>query len=183
MAAPSETERTRRYQNSERELAYRVWRQCGGNLAETLRLLDRQHDWPLAKQTLADWRDEYGWEARRAADEADAARRKRAESLDRSSMLAGLDVQIEAYESAFGVARSAGEVPDPRAVGAYASLLRLRLSTLREIESGAGLSKLDLAMDCLRTISDLVRADYPQHAAAWLELLEPAGQRMAELYG
>lgn len=172
-----------RYDAAQRELAYRVWRAAGQNMAETLRRLDTEHDWPLAKQTLQDWRDGLGWVARAAADDAEERRRERTERADRTAMLSGLDVQIARYEEAFSRQAGEGEILDPRAVGAYANLLRLRLSTLRDIESGAGLSKLDLAMEALRTVSELVREDYPQHAPAWLEMLEPAGQRLAELYG
>lgn len=175
--------RARRYDQAERELAYRVWRQCETNMAATLRRLESEHDWPLAKQTLQDWRDQLGWPARAAAEDAQAARRNRSESLDRSAMLAGIDLQLERYEAAFAESAAAGQLPDPRSTQAYGNLARLRLSTLRDIESGAGLSRLDLAMDVLRTVSDLVREDYPQHAPVWLELLEPAGRRLAELYG
>lgn len=172
-----------RYEAGQRELAYRVWRAAGQNLAETLRQLDAEHDWPLAKQTLADWRDAGGWVARAAADDAEAAARERAARLDRAASLASLDTQIGRYESAFAAQAAAGEAPDPRAMGAYANLMRLRLMTQREMEGGAGLSRLDLAMDVLRTVSDLVRTDYPAHAVAWLEILEPAGARLAEVYG
>lgn len=175
--------RASRYETAERELAYRVWCQAEGNMAEALRRLDTEHEWPLARQTLFDWRDQYGWEARRAADLAEAKRRARSDSLDRSAMLASLDLQIERYEGAFAAAAAAGEPPDARAMGAYANLLRLRLSTLRDIEGGAGVDRLELAMEVLREIGDLVRQDYPQHAPAWLELLEPAGARLAEHFG
>jgi hypothetical protein len=72
---------------------------------------------------------------------------------------------------------------DPKATQAYANLARLRLSTMRDMEAGAGVSRLELAMEVLRSVSDLVREQYPEHAVAWLEVLEPAGQRLAELYG
>jgi hypothetical protein len=32
-------------------------------------------------------------------------------------------------------------------------------------------------------VSELIRTDYPQHAGVWLEVLEPAGQRLAAQYG
>jgi len=172
-----------RYDREQHELAYRVWRQAAGNMSETLRRLDEDHDWPLSRQTLFDWRANMGWPARAAAEEAEAVRRQRAEQLDRSAMLAGIDLQLERYEEAFARAAAAGEEPDPRGISAYANLARLRLSTLRDIETGAGADRLELAMDVLREVGDLVRQEYPQHAAAWLEILEPAGARLAERFG
>ena len=172
-----------RYAQHERELAYRVWRQAGANMAETLRVLDNEHDWPLSRQTLFDWRDQLGWPARAAAEEAEAARRQRSEQLDRSAMLAGIDLQLQRYEEAFGADAAAGRAPDPRGISAYANLARLRLSTLRDIEGGAGVDRLELAMEVLQAVGELVRERYPHHAAAWLELLEPAGERLAERYG
>lgn len=172
-----------RYEAAQRELAYRVWRAAAQNQTETLRVLDRDHDWPLAKQTLADWRDSQGWVQRAAADDAEDARRTRAASLDRAASLASLDLQIERYERVFAAQAAADEVPDPRSMGAFANLMRLRLMTQRELEGGAGLDRLGLAMEVLRAVSELVRTEFPQHAPAWLELLEPAGRRVAETYG
>jgi hypothetical protein len=183
MSVAGETARARRYAHQERELAYRVWCQCQQNLAETLRRLDADHEWPLAKQTLADWRDAGGWSARAAAEAAEALRRARAETLDRSAMLAGIDLQLQRYEELFARAHAQDDLPDPKATQAYANLARLRLSTLRDMEAGAGVSRLELAMEVLRCVSELVREDFPGHAAVWLEVLEPAGQRLAELYG
>lgn len=177
------SEQPGRYEAAERERAYRVWCASGQNMAETLRTLEREDQWPLAKQTLADWRDTLGWVARAAADAAEAARQTRAASLDRAASLASLDLQIQRYEAAFAAAAAAMEVPDPRSMNAFANLMRLRLMTQRELEGGAGLDKLDLAMEVLRTVSELIRTDYPQHAGMWLEVLEPAGQRLAAQYG
>lgn len=172
-----------RYEAAQRELAYRVWRASGQNMAETLRRLEAEHDWPLGRQTLFTWRDGAGWPARAAAEDAEAAARTRAASLDRAATLASLDMQIGRYEAAFAAADAAGELPDARSMGAYANLLRLRLATMRDVEGGAGLSRLDLAMEVLQAVSDLVREHFPQHAAAWLEMLEPAGARLAERFG
>lgn len=172
-----------RYDAQQRELAYRVWKESAQNMAETLRRLDKDYEWPLAKQTLQDWRDGGGWVARAAAEEQEERRRERAAALDRMTMLGNLDLAIERYQDAITAMSASGEIPDPRAVAAWANLMRLRLSTLKDIESGAGLSKLDLAMDTLHAVSDMVREEYPQHSAAWLELIEPAGRRLAGLYG
>jgi hypothetical protein len=116
-----------RYEASQREAAYRVWRAAGQSLAETLRRLDRDHDWPLAKQTLADWRDEAGWVARAAADDAEDHRRERATQADTLTVLAALELHREQYERYFAGLAATGEV-DPKATQAYSNLLRVLLA-------------------------------------------------------
>jgi len=175
--------RSGRYEASQRELAYRVWVAADGGMAETLRVLDAEHEWPLAKQTLLDWRETYGWQQRRAAEVAEARRRDRAQATDRLAMLAGLDLQIERYEGLFAAGAAAGEMPDARAVSAYAGLMRLRRDLARDLDAGEGVQRLELAMEVLTTIGQLVRERYPQHAGAWLELLEPAGSALADRFG
>jgi hypothetical protein len=51
------------------------------------------------------------------------------------------------------------------------------------IESGSGRSNLQLAGDVVRHLSAFVRETYPQHAAAFLEILEPFGDKLVEIYG
>jgi hypothetical protein len=169
-----------RYEAAERELAYRVWRQAGGSMAETLRVLDAEHDWPLSRQTLFDWRGSLGWEARRAAEEAEERRRQRAAATDRLAMLAGLDLQIERYAEAFGVAGASGEMPDPRAVSAYAGLMRLRLELARDMDAGAGLDRGDIVAAALEWLSAWVAERMPQHAEALREVLAAAAGPLAE---
>lgn len=116
-----------RYEVSRREVVYRVWRSAGQNLTETLRILERDHEWPLAKQTLANWRDGGGWVARAAADDAEDRRRARAEQSDTLTVLAALELHREQYERYFAGLSASGEI-DPRATQAYANLLRVILT-------------------------------------------------------
>jgi hypothetical protein len=138
-----------RYEASQREQAYRVWRASGQNMAETLRRLDRDHDWPLAKQTLADWRDQAKWVERAAADDAEDRRRERAAQADTLTVLASLERHREQYERYFAALAASGEV-DPKATQAYSNLLRVLLAiksgiaadVQRETEqAGAGVPK------------------------------------------
>lgn len=115
------------YDAAERELAYQVWRTASGNMTETLRLLDREHDLPIARQTLFTWRDEGGWVARGAADDAEARRRERAAKSDTLTVLASLEVHREHYERYFASLAATGEV-DPKATSAYSNLLRVILA-------------------------------------------------------
>lgn len=171
-----------RYDAAQRELAYREWRNCGQNMAETLRRLDREHDWPLAKQTLQDWRDTLGWVERAAADEAEAKRRDRAEKTDRLAMVASLDLQIARYQEAFSAQHAEGETADPRAVAAWSNLLRLRLDLIRDVDAGAGLDRGDIAaqvVDWLSTWTAETRADLAPMLA---ELLQAAAGPLAEAF-
>jgi hypothetical protein len=163
-----------RYEAAERELAYRVWVEAAGNMAEALRVLDREHDWPLARQTLFDWRDGFGWEARRAAETAERQRRERAAATDRLTMLAGLDLQVERYAEQFAACAAAGDM------GAYASLLRLRLELARDMDAGAGLDRADVVAGAMEWLSGWVAEAMPQHAAALHEVLTTAAGPLAE---
>lgn len=169
-----------RYDAAQRELAYREWRDAGQNMAETLRRLDREHDWPLSKQTLQDWRDQLGWIERAAADQAEAKRRDRAEKTDRLAMVASLDLQIARYQEAFSAQHASGETADPRAVSAWSNLLRLRLDLIRDVDSGAGLDRADLAAEALEWLSTWVAERLPQHGAVLSEILTAAAGPLAE---
>lgn len=116
-----------RYEAEQRDLAYQVWRANGQNMAKTLRALNTEHEWPLARQTLFDWRDGANWPARAAADDAEAARRQRAEKSDTLAVLGSLELHREHYERYFASIAAAGEV-DPKATQAYANLLRVILA-------------------------------------------------------
>ncbi|WP_295441520.1 hypothetical protein [uncultured Thiodictyon sp.] len=168
-----------RYKASQRELAYRVWRAAGQNLAETLRVLDAEYEWPLAKQTIADWRDQLGWVARAAADDAEERRRTRAAQTDRTAMLAGIDEQIGRYEGAFRAAAAAGQAPDPRSMAAYANLMRLRLVLARDLDAGAGLNRGDLVAEALEWLAQWVSEHLPERTEALAAVLSAAAGPLA----
>lgn len=45
------------------------------------------------------------------------------------------------------------------------------------------IARLAWAMDVLKMLAEFVQAQFPQHANAVLEILEPFGQHLAEQYG
>nr|WP_321460413.1 DUF1804 family protein [uncultured Cohaesibacter sp.] len=45
------------------------------------------------------------------------------------------------------------------------------------------ISELGVANDVLQRQAEFIREFYPQHAAAFLEILEPFGERLVEVYG
>ncbi len=104
--------------------------------------------------------------------------------LDRAGILADLTLQKERYDVYF--ADLAGQMPpvvDTKATQAYSNLSRVILQIKSQMEDGAGLDKLALALEVMRHRGDFVRDEYPQHAEALLEVLEPFGERLAGLYG
>ena len=45
------------------------------------------------------------------------------------------------------------------------------------------ISELGVANDVLQRQAEFIREFYPQHAAAFLEIIEPFGERLVEVYG
>ncbi|MCY1707336.1 DUF1804 family protein [Pannonibacter sp. SL95] len=45
------------------------------------------------------------------------------------------------------------------------------------------LSELGVANDVLSRLAEFVRIEFPQHSSAFVEILEPFGDRLAEVYG
>lgn len=170
------------YDAKRRALAFRVWREANQNESEALRRLESEHEWPLSRQTLYDWRDAEGWIARAAALDIEERQRARAEQLDRASVLASLEMQRQRYEDYFAELAATNAV-DPKATGAYANLARVILSIKRDMDEGAGLNRLELAMEVVQGLSQFIAEKRPDQAAAWLEILEPFGEELAERYG
>lgn len=174
-------ERTR-YEQATRDLAFRVWRECGQNWTETERRLRNEHDLrKLTRQRLYDWAAADGWQDRAARLQVEEERAELAKMLGREAILADLMKQKRSYE-AYLDGLPAGKM-DNAARQAYAQLCKTIMQVQDKVESGAGRSNLQLAGDVVRQLSGFVREQYPQHAAAFLEILEPFGDRLVEIYG
>lgn len=170
------------YDAEQRALAFRVWREVGRNAAEALRRLEAEYGWPLSRQTLFSWMGEDGWGARADGLDAEDARRERAEQVDRTAMLAALELQRLRYEEYFAMC-AAKDAVDPKATSAYAALVRVILSVKDQLDAGAGLDPLAIAGDVLADLSDYVRDQAPEHAEALAAVLAPFAERLAERYG
>jgi hypothetical protein len=109
------------YKAENRELAFRVYCECGGNVEMCLREL-RKQGLSLSKPTIYDWMKKYSFEERRAA--VDAEKQKAADAAQMSfeeQMLADLIRQKEKYESYFG-SLGVGNI-DNQAQFAYAGII------------------------------------------------------------
>jgi len=166
-----------------RELAFRVWRECGQSATATVRKLAQEYAWPnLTRQTLLDWISQHDWNARAARLQAEEERSEIAKLMGREKILSDLTTRKGSYERYLEKIEGAGSV-DNAATTAYANLCKTIMQLQDKIESGAGLSKLDLAKDMLRQQFIFVREAYPDHISAFLEVMEPFAERLVDLYG
>jgi len=166
-----------------RELAFRVWRECGQNATETLRRLGLEYDWPnLSRGALYDWIGQHNWHDRAARLQAEEERAEIAKLMGREKILADLSVRKTSYETYLQKVEGGGGV-DNAATTAYANLCKTMMQLQDKIESGAGLDRLQLAMEVLRQQSKFVRENYAQHLSAFVEIMEPFGEKLVELYG
>jgi len=166
-----------------RELAFRVWRECGQSATATLRKLAQEYDWPnLTRGALYDWISQHDWNGRAARLQAEEERAEIAKLMGREKILADLTTRKGSYERYLEKIEADGGV-DNAATTAYANLCKTIMQLQDKIESGAGLDRLQLAMDVLRQQSKFVRENCPQHLAAFIEIMEPFGERVVEIYG
>ena len=45
------------------------------------------------------------------------------------------------------------------------------------------LAKLAIALDVTKQLAEYIRQHYPHHTEVFLEILEPFGERLSEIYG
>lgn len=103
-----------------RDLAYRVWRECGQNLSETQRRLCRDHDLPVTRQTLAEWCQRYDWKDRAARVEC--AETQKANCISDDALITALLAQKQRYEDYFE-SLTKGQI-DNQALYAYSNILK-----------------------------------------------------------
>lgn len=171
-----------RYEPQTRELAFRVWRQNGQNWTEALRVMQSAHGFKkLTRQRLYDWAEQDGWQDRAARLQHEAEKAELAEMLGRERFLADLERRKKQYEDYFDGLKP-GQM-DNAAVTAYAGLLKTMEQMQTKIEAGAGRSNLQLAADVVKHFSKFLREKHPEHAAAFLGMLDEFQDRLVEIYG
>lgn len=135
----------------------------------------------LSESTVARWKRA----SRASGDNWDAARAATTVSgggLD--TLLADLvqDYVVQHQAAIDALKEAEGITPGERA-----QVLASLADSLSKTVSSAGrlspkLSKLGIAMNVLQMLGDFLARDYPQHAPALLEVLEPFGEHLAEVY-
>ena len=136
-----------------RELAFQTWRECGQNLSECERLLNRDKGLPVSRQTLTEWCKKYNWEARAAR--AEALEIRKAEAFSDDAILSALLDQKERYEQYFDSLQMG--VIDNQALFAYSGLLKnlLALKTAAEAKTQNQVQEVDRPKLFLENLSFL----------------------------
>jgi len=111
-----------------RDLAYRVWVQCGQNFSETERKLKRDCELPVTRQTLMAWAEKYGWKGRAARTEAEMQNQQTA--IMEGALVAALARQKERYEKYFDEL-GVGKI-DNQACYAFCGLVKTMISVKRQ---------------------------------------------------
>lgn len=135
----------------------------------------------VSESTVSRWKRE----AKANGDNWDAAR---AAATVAGSGLDALVVDlVQDYVIQHKAAIDALKDADSITPGERAQVLASLADSLSKTVSSAGrlspkISKLGIAMDVLQLQGDFVARHYPQHAVALIEVLEPFGQHLAEVY-
>jgi predicted nucleotide-binding protein (sugar kinase/HSP70/actin superfamily) len=128
-----------------RELAFRCYQKCGGNVEATLRELEKE-GLKLSKPTLYDWMEKFNFKAR--LKNADAVVQEAADIKQhyREKILADLKKQKERYDKFFeGLAESQ---IDTQATYAYNSLCKTISDIQRDLDAKPDLYRMaPLVMD------------------------------------
>jgi len=113
-----------------REMAFKVWRECGQNMEMTLRELRSKHELKISKPTLYAWRDKYDWAGRAARAEAEEQKAD-VELNFEEKMIADLITQKEKYEAYFV---TIGNVPDNQATYAYTGIIKAIIDVRKKLK-------------------------------------------------
>ena len=153
----------RSYMAENRELAYRIWRECGQNAELTLRKLKaHEQGFPLSKPTLYEWMEAYTWKDRAARAEAEERRIADAVQNAEARAIASLEKvqeQCEAYLRSLGPAKV-----DSQVLFAYVNVVK----SVAGMKAKAGEQKAALFLDFMK---DLI---------GWLSKNNPAGMAVIE---
>lgn len=136
----------------------------------------------ISDSTLRRWKKD----ARQLGDDWDVARS--------ATMLAGegLETVVASVVEDFVILFQA-TVEDVKSSETLQAADRVKLmaslsDAFNKMVSSAGrvapkLSELGVANDVLSRLAEFVRIEFPQHSSAFVEILEPFGDRLAEVYG
>ncbi len=144
------------YLAQNRELSYRVWRECGQNIELTLRTLKEKHGLPVTKPTIYGWIEKYNWKDRAARAENEERKATDAVVSDEARMVLDLEKQKTKYERYFD---SLGEAAtDTQAMYAYTNLVK----TIIDVKTRIGAYKAGLFLDFMRDLIDWLSKNDPE---------------------
>lgn len=139
-----------------KELAYKVWSECGQNLSECHRRMNGHEGYVINRATLYEWMEKYDWRGRATRLEADQA--LMADATSDNSILSPLLRQKTRYESYFD-SLAIGEV-DNQAVYGYNAILKTILEIREKMEERKREGEMDNNPDgfIIKTAADAVIA-------------------------
>lgn len=140
-----------------RELAYRIWRENGQSIVNTVKALEKDHSYEITRQSLAKWRDEFGWEDRAAR--AEASEKDRAASTSDASIMDSLLKRRAQYET-YLESLPLGQV-DNQAIYGYNSVLK----TILDVRKETAAFKVDEFGKFFRELIEFLRGSDPEAAA------------------
>jgi len=114
-----------------RELAFRIYCECGGNVEMTLRELEKKHDLKLSKPTFYEWMKKFNFEERLKKIDAEKQKAGDSQISFEEKMISSLMVQKEKYETYFETLT----IPDHQASYAYAGIVKSLLDVRSRLKS------------------------------------------------
>ncbi|MEN6375338.1 MAG: hypothetical protein ABFD75_11250 [Smithella sp.] len=147
------------YITETRELAFRVWREQGQNIEQTIKVMKRDHGIPITKPTIYSWIEKFNWKERATRAEVEEQRVADAVVSDEGKILSDLGKQKEKYERFFETLGDAGI--DNQAIYAYTNLVK----TIADIKSKTSAYKSTLFLDFLRDLIEWLSKNDPDSVA------------------
>lgn len=159
-----------------REMAYTVWRQCGHNLSEAVRVLDREHGYSISRQSLIEWKKKYDWEGRAAR--AEAEQQQQAEATSDTAIMAVLLKQKQKYED-YLESLPIGKV-DHQAIYAFNNLLKTIVDIRSRGENPADIDRPKLFMEDLEFVAKTLEEIDPEALKAFARNFDTVIDRFKE---
>ncbi|MBI5075621.1 MAG: hypothetical protein HZB62_10720 [Nitrospirae bacterium] len=135
-----------------RELAFRIYCRCGGNVEMTLREMAKE-GLTLSKPTFYDWMEKFNFEERRTKVDAETQKAKDSQLSFDDKMLGALLKQKEKYETYFETLT----IPDHQAQYAYAGIIK----TIFDIRSRTASFKTSLFIGFMKDLINFYSKNDP----------------------
>lgn len=136
-----------------REMAFKVYCECGGNVEMTLRELDKK-DLTLSKPSFYDWMKKFNFEERRTKVDAETQMTQDCQVSFEEQMMNALLKQKRNYETYFDTLSS----PDHQAQYAYAGLIK----TIFDIRTKTAAFKTSLFVDFMKDLVNFFAKNDPE---------------------
>lgn len=147
-----------------------------------LPLTEAAKDVDIPLNTARKWKDK----AKKAGDDWDRARAASAMAGETAVTLVRALIEdfVGLHQTVLDAVKGDAEMPALAKVQALSMLADAFSKTMSAAGKAAPeLSALAVAQEVLRMLGDFIRANYPKHGPAFVEILEPFGVEVAKRYG